>query len=391
MSNINTYRADVRSLRRKKKIKKKIKNFIFLAFLTSIAAAAFFTKDYWTSYLDGIIAKTQETIVFSGDLAEGNFPVDLGEKNVRELQSVEENVFFIADTHLYIYNTDGTLDSAVQFPYNNIVLRTNEKRSVLYSLGGKNVMVLNGTKKAFELQAEDTICYASVSRRGTAAVVTQNDRYVSYLTIYDRSGNDIFYWSNGARITDVSFTHDSSQCFVTTVSAVGGSLVSTVSGVDISSSTETFKCTGIDTVVLQTQHFDDGSILCIGDDKLVWLDYERNIAGSYEYPGELIDYSCDSSMAALAFESPENKSSVFGIFTGAEDEKKRVIELEERIKSVKIVNSSACVLTDKSLMSYNDRCTVQKTAPVSSEYIDFSIINDEACLLGYRQIDKIDF
>ena len=159
----------------------------------------------------------------------------------------------------------------------------------------------------------------------------------------------------------------------------------------MSSSTETFKCTGIDTVVLQTQHFDDGSILCIGDDKLVWLDYERNIAGSYEYPGELIDYSCDSSMAALAFESPENKSSVFGIFTGAEDEKKRVIELEERIKSVKIVNSSACVLTDKSLMSYNDRCTVQKTAPVSSEYIDFSIINDEACLLGYRQIDKIDF
>ena len=168
MSNINTYRADVRSLRRKKKIKKKIKNFIFLAFLTSIAAAAFFTKDYWTSYLDGIIAKTQETIVFSGDLAEGNFPVDLGEKNVRELQSVEENAFFIADTHLYIYNTDGTLDSAVQFPYNNIVLRTNEKRSVLYSLGGKNVMVLNGTKKAFELQTEDTICYSSVIRRVTS-------------------------------------------------------------------------------------------------------------------------------------------------------------------------------------------------------------------------------
>lgn len=128
---------DIVDLKNRKKRKKRLIKFTVFILVAGIIAALAFTFDIWYPKLRGI-GKQYKTIVNSGKLADGNFPIEVSGGNDYQLRYTVKKIIVQNDTYLYFYDTDGTLLKRRQHSYSNSVLRVANGRALVYENGGNN-------------------------------------------------------------------------------------------------------------------------------------------------------------------------------------------------------------------------------------------------------------
>jgi len=192
---------------RQLKLKKRIK-FLIFCIIALIVFLFYHYRDKWASRLEGI-GQRAETILNDGNLAEGNFPIEIYEKSGYQLEFTDNTLFLLSDANLYLYNINGGFISSRQHVYSNPIIKTAGKYVMLYESGGSKACVETKRSVVYDVVMEHPIVFARVSEEGYLAVVTVSDKYPCELSIYDVKGRLIYSRQCIERLVDICFTGDS--------------------------------------------------------------------------------------------------------------------------------------------------------------------------------------
>ncbi len=391
MSSVNSFETDMRKLRRRRKSKRIIKNTLFIFFIIVIALAVYATRSVWMSYFDGILERAQNSVSsdIDGELAKGNYPLDISKKSDVNIGSMNKCWTLLADSEFYVYTESGEVIYSQQIKYSNPIINESEKRTLIYDLGGYGFMSLSNKKQVFEKTLTDQILLGAVGDDGTVAIVTSNDKYTSYLTVYDKNGSEIFRWSDSNMITAIDINSDGSGCSVSSSYARGGKYISVVSVIDFSSDKLVTKSEALPSLTFGVEHTNDGKLWVVTDNCLYRLNEQGKIDYMYSYKLDLDSFDFSEEVTALVFESIDNAHSAVTIVSYNENDAVELTGMSE-ITSV-VVNGYSVYLCEKTKINVLDADGVNRfNMPLDGECKQFAVSDKDIYLMGYKLIDKIE-
>lgn len=372
---------------RKKRKERRIK---FLIFLVAAAAAVtlYFTKDLWLPKLRGI-GKQYKTIVNSGQLATGNFPIEISGGTDYQLRYTVKKIMILNDTYLYIYDTDGTLLRKRQHVYTNSVLRVANGRALVYENGGNQFTVEDEDSVLYSKRFESNILFARLSSDGYTAVVTTSDNYTCELTVYDKKGSVIYERKCIEMVTDLSFLSKSESCVLSFIKAENGALVTKVQEISFKKSGENWTSPGLNTLGIEIFGSDEGAFV-YGVDACGYVDKDGEISSFYTYDGEPAAGASMSGKSAVIVNNDDVRKYVMALFSGSGDEP-LIIELDSPGIDVSVFGGLAYVMCQDTVMAYDFDGKLRSTAAINDSYTGFVRSDDHIFLKGYDKIDRIDY
>ena len=385
------FQTDIRKERRKKKRIQNIKRFILVFFVLIMALVVFLTRGIWLPFVYDILEKTQETIVNDGELAKGNFPINLGEGSTSStFTECDENFVVATDTYITFYKGNAEQINSIQHTQSNPVLSASEDMVLAYDLNGYSFSVMTKKGESFKKTLDNVIISAKISESNYIAVVTETDKYPSYLTVYNSKGNECYKWANGQRILSVDFMSSGNGAIISTFKAEDGLPVTTLNAIRFDKSGQLFTSDKINSLVYGVQKMSDNSIWAVCQDRYVKLTADGKIDKEYLYKSDLISFSSNEDNLSIALESLSDDGTSNLILIESDSEPVE-ITVDERIKTIKTYFSHTFVLSDKTISAYNARGKLVAVANVKNDYVDFIYMDGDVFFMGYRDINKIKF
>ena len=384
---------DFRKARNKLKNRKRLKRLIIVLILTIIAAAVYYTRSLWMPKLQGILDKKHDTIVNDGEFQTGNFPLDIGTDTSTAVSRLDGSLVVLDSGHVLTYDTNGKLRDTSYHNYGNPVIKSEDKRMLLYDLGGVAFKLFGKTGEVYEKRMEETVMMGSISANGDILIVTEDDRYATNATVFDKNGSVIYNWSNGDKIIDSSFTYDGAGCVFATFAVSEGRMYSKVSIADMSRSDSVLISEPLEGLVMQARQNKEGNIWAITDEKLYLLSDIGQVIGSYSFTTEPAAFGLCGESACIALSGIGHESEKLLVF-GAEDLTLTPKTPENDLGGiVKIIcyDGMVFVLGEAKLNAYAPDGSLLSTANVDGGQYDLVYADDAVYMLGRREINKIKF
>ena len=391
MPSVNSFETDMRKLRRKRRAKRNIKNLTFILVVLVIAGLIYLSRDAWLDFFDGILARSNPAAIVQNDgtLLGGNYPIDISKKTHTSIGKMSRNWTLFADTTFYVYDSSGDVVYSEQAPYSNPIIEEADKRALVYDQGGYNFMVAGPRDKIYSKRLTDQILLGAVGPDGSVAIVTVNEKYASYLTIYDKSGSEIYHWADGTMITAVSLADNGKGCLVSSTYARGGTFRSVVTRLDFSSTEIAMQTVPLETLGFEVAYCPNGFWL-LGRDRIYRLNNDGGVELNYSYDYELTDYYISGDIAALVFEGVGGSGGRVSILTSSGDDICNE-SLDSEVNEVYATDRAVYLLMTSRIDAMDTSGNVLATAPTDTVYRSFTVIGDNIYLLGYRSVEKIDF
>lgn len=387
--------VDMRELKRhraKKRLARGMKKLLIVLIIAAAAVGVYLTREHWLPFFDGIASRYMSTIQNDGTLAEGNFPLKLTGGVIYQSGELDNAFATLNDTHISIYDTDGGTLSTQQHNYANPIMRTSGRKALVYDSGGSGFRLQSKYKTVYEKSLQENIILARLSNNDSVAVITSNDQFVSIMTIYNGSGQEIYRWKSVEdRVIDVAFTSGGDGCAVTTCNVVSGRIVTSVYRFNFSKEEEQWHSETMSMLGLSGSFLSNGHLAVFGDTACYLLDKDGSIIGQYTYPAQLVGYGTSGDYAALLLENQQRRKGSLVTLDGEDFKELSQVTLETSGKQLLVSGSGAMVLTDRSVDAYSKQGTLAATAEVTPQYKSFRRVGNHIFLIAGESIDRIDF
>ena len=370
-----------------KKKKKLTKLFIFLI-VASIITGLYFTKDMWLSKMRGI-GRQYNTIINSGKLAEGNFPIKMNGEYNYQLKQTQDKFIILSDIHISFYNMDGTLMRKRQHAYTNAVLQAENGRALIYEIGGDDFCIENEEGIIYKNKFSNNIEFARISPEGYTAVVTTSDNYDCEVFVYNSKGKSIYERKCMEHVSDISFTGESSGCVISYMKAENGSLTTSVQQINFTESVEKWTSPGLDTAGLDVFGYSGGAFV-LGIDACGYINENGQISSYYRYDGDLAGGASVNGKSAIIINNYDRRKYVMVLFSGNASEP-LTIDLDQQTVDVIVYGGLAYVMCKEEIRAYDFEGVLRSTAVISSSYSGFARSKEYILLKGYNKIDRIDY
>ncbi len=389
--------ADIKKRRQQKKTKRFLKKLIVILVIAVIALSVVSTRSLWYPKLNGILNKIPTT-TNSAELAEGYFPLSIEGGASYQLDGLDSGICVLDDSRYFTYNLDGKPLFTAQHTFANPILTTSSKKALIYDLGGKSFRLMTKYKQVYEIKTEAPILLARISGNDYSAVVTKSEKFMASLMIYDANGNNIFNYSSVNRIIDICFNADNDGCYITTLGSKGGILVSEIlyykfnkiNYDSLGNPEPIWKSGDIETLALNVKTFGSDKIIVIGDTKCEYFDTNGILIDSYSYDRDLKDYEVSSGLCALIFDDTERRCSTLVTIDSVSNETAE-IPLDFVALNVDCVGDTVYIHSRTDIFAFNSAGEMTSTAELLSDYDDFVRIDKYIFLLGYDEINRIDY
>lgn len=379
---------DIVDIKNRKKRRKRLLKFLVFLLVIGIGTGAYLTKDLWYNKLRGI-GEQYRTIVNTGRLAEGNFPIDISGGADYQLMAAGKNIAVLSDTYTLYYNTDGSLLKKRQHTYTNSILNVAGGKALIYESSGNEMSVEDAENVFYSKEFDDNIIFARISPEGYTGVVTTSDDYNCELFVYDKKGTLVYSRECMELVSGLSFLAESKGCIVTYIAAENGKLVTNVQKLDFSQHGEIWTSPGLNTVGLEVFGFDGGAFV-LGKDACGYVDDNGQISSYYSYDGDMKGGGSSGGQSAVIVNNDDRRKYIAALFNGGGTEP-IIIELEEPAVDVIVSDGLAYVLTEGHMMAYDFNGEVRSIAHVSDSYTGFVRCSGHVFLKGYNKIDRIDY
>lgn len=387
----------LRERRKKKKLLSAAKKLGIAAAIGAAVLAVVLTRSIWYPKLDGILTKIPVP-ENTAEFAEGYFPISIEGGARYQLTPLDSSFAVVDDSHFFVYSEDGKMTYSDQHSFSNPIINVFEKKALLYDLGGKSFGLYSKYKNIYVKNTDEPILIARLGANDTAAVVTKSEKYPSALMVYDASGKNIFNYRSVSRVIDVTFNDDSSGCYITTIGASGGFIVSKMlyyrfDKVDFDDSgnpVPIWQTDNLNTLALSVRKFGDDNIILFGDTMCAYYDINGNFINSYDYKRRLVGYSSEGGTAALVFRNDERRSSelvTIDSLTGEINE----IDLGYEAMNIQISGNTIYLQSRNGIEELNTDGTVLSSVDLYTDYNGFCRIGGYIYLLGYDEINRINF
>lgn len=386
----------LRERRKKKKLTKFMKRLIIILIAAGAILAIVLTKNLWYPKLDGILTKIPAA-ENTAELAEGYFPLSIEGGASYQLLAVDNCLALADDSHFFVYNTDGKIISSAQHTFSNPIITAGDKKVLLYDLGGKSFSLYSKYKNVYTKTTDEPILIARLGSGDAAAIVTKSEKYPSVLMVYDGNGKNIFNYRSVSRIIDVTFNSDSSGCYITTISVSGGYIVSKmiyyrfdrIDRDDSGNPMPVWETENIETLALSAKTYGDG-IMLLGDTMFAYFNSSGKLIKTYQYKRQLVDYSMEGNAAAMIFVNEERRTSelvTVDCSTGNITEK----PLDHEVLNVQINGNTVYLQNRDGIGSFTMSGERISGVELDTDYKNFCRISDYIYLLGYDEINRIDY
>ncbi|MBQ8965623.1 DUF5711 family protein [Ruminococcus sp.] len=385
---------EIREARQREKNKKRIKTAVALLVVAVFAFTAYFTRKHWVPQLEAILNRPKETIVNDGEVKKGNFPLGFDEGSVSSIANTGSYLLCLDKNQLKFYDEDGAETSAFSHNYADPIMKTSDKRVLLYDKGGSSLMVVGRKNEMFSKAVKNRLIMAELADNNNVAVVTSDERYGGILTVYDGNGREIYKWSSSASLISVTFDKNGDGCYVTTYSGSGGTLSSVVRYLKFDSEEPAMISEPLPCLALQALENDNGEFWVAGDTAFYRLDRDGKVMTQYSYKGRLKDFDLSRDCAAVTLCGVQRRSSELLIFDSdtQKDEPDHIVSGRDgEPERVKISGSKIILLKARSINCYDHYGNLVATAECSSDYIDFVYFGDNVYFCDLREVNKISF
>lgn len=379
---------DIVDLKNRKRRRKRLRRFILILLAAAIGTGLYFTRDMWYNKLRGI-GEQYRTIVNSGELAEGNFPIEVSAADY-QLEFTDRKMILLSDTYTYFYDSEGKLLKRRQHTYTNSVLRSAGGRALLYENGGNDLSIEDEDEVFYtKTYAKKLILFARISEQGFTAVVTTSDNYCCELEVYDKRGKVIYGRQCIEMVSDLSFINNSKGCVLSFISAENGQLVTNVQEISFSENVEHWTSPGLNTLGLDVYGYGKGAFV-LGTDACGYVDSNGQISSYYSYDGDLVAGASEDGNSAVIVNNDDRRKYIVALFKGGNTEA-LIIDLEEPSIDVTIYEDLAYVMCHGKIKAYDFSGGLRSVADVSDSYTGFVRSDDHIFLKGYNKIDRIDY
>lgn len=378
---------DIVLMKNRKKRRRKLRKMLVFLLVAAVFGGLYYTKDDWLPKLRGI-GKQYKTIRNDGQLAEGNFPIEINGGAEYQLRYSDDTLYLLSDAYVYYYNTKGGKENKRQHAYMNPVIESSGENLIVYESGGDEFSVETADSVLYSKQTENTVMFARVSSDGYAAVVTTSENYACELTVYNSKGRVIYTRSCVERIGDISFIDDSEGCIISYIGAENGGLSTSVQKVSFDSDKEKWNSPPVDTLGLSTCGYSDGAVV-IGFTACAYIDSKGQIESYYKYDGDFAGGDSKSGKTAVIINDDDRRKYTLELFSGSGDPVS--VAFEEPLKYVEVYDGLAYVMTKEQICAYDFSGGLRSTADVSDSYEQFRRSEDYIFLMGYNRVDRIDY
>jgi hypothetical protein len=396
--------TDISELRKKRRQKKIIdvlfKGFI-LALIVLLGLSLIVTKDRWYPRLSGILAGTPfgNRDVFAD--SEG-FPVKIPENSSSFVAATDNGFAVLTDTRLTVYKDDADAVLDISHDLVSPTLATDGVNTLLYDLGGKHFRFYGEKKLLFEKTTEFPIQLGrAIKNDGNGgdkcAVITEHDRYLSELTVFDKTGTLLWNYKSINRITDVTFTEDGSGIYITVSDSRAGDLVSKILCYSFGEAVKDengnavplYESDFIKTFTLKTDLFGTDNLLLIGDKEAAIFDRQLNLISFSVYNNNIADFAAevDTEGNANAFILEEDGTIlIIDSFTKSF----RNINVSGKPERISAGIGSFTVLTDLDATRYGTTGDVLIKLSTDGTYRDIISKDGFSLLVGFEDIIRIE-
>lgn len=364
------------------------KKLLIFALAGALLVTVFLTRNLWLPVVKGW-GKQYKTIVNSGKLAEGNFPigVDGGEKY--QLRYTYKRIMVQNDTNLYIYDIEGNLLKKRQHAYTNPTLCVANGKALVYESGGNEFSVEDEDEVYYSRSFDNIIYFARLSSQGVTAVVTDSEDYSCELRVYDKKGTLIYDRKCTDMLIDLSFINESSGCVLGFLSAENGKMTTKIREISFDKSGEKWTSPGFTACAYEIFGSSEGTFV-YGDTACGYIDPDGQISSYYEYDGECVSGASMSGKSAVVINNDDRRVYTAALFSG-NGKKPLVIQLESPAVAVSVFRGLAYILTQEEVRAYDFKGNLRSTAKVNDSYSGFVRSDDHIFLKGYEKIDRIDY
>ena len=393
MSSINSYETDIKKLKRSRRSKRFIKRFLMILAVLIVALLVYISHDSWLPYFeeileDGYESSTSITVTTDDEEEEEtNFPFDVSSRSNVSIGAMRDCWVMFSDTSITTYDASGSVIRSVYAPYGTPTVETSSTRALVYDMGGYSLMVISRRNEIFEKKLDDQILFAEIGEKGNIAVITSTDKYVSYLTIYDKNGTEVFHWADGNYIMAVAMNDSGSGCAVASLYASGGILKTLVYVLDFNSTEIQAKSSAIETLALDVEFTDDNEIWLVGSDAVYLLENDCTVSYSYDYVYDISGFSAVDDVCAISFEKPGSDECVVAVFKAGLDEPAEITYNEE-VKYILVNDDKVYLNTSSQLDCLNSSGELKSETSLDAEYTTFVIYSNNAILQNYRSVVK---
>lgn len=380
--NMDVVRLRQLRLRRKRMMK------LLLGLLAVIVCIVIYIKrDVWFPKLEGIGTKYQNITQNQNADTEGYYPLSVSGGVDYYTSFVGNNMFILCDMYIYIYSADGDLKDSRQHAYSNAVMQTSGSRCLLYSCNGTKFRVDNANKMLYENTLEQPILFARIGKNGYTAVVTESDTYSCRLCIFDANGKSVYNRECVDRLVDVSL-YDGG-CVFATLGAENGEITTTLQSITFNGDNVVWASSPIPTLCMNVYALSDGGAMVIGDSCCAYYSSTGALLYSYDYTGELIDYSFSDEKSAILVKNEAQRQSQLLLFAKIAAQPAQVA-IPFIAKSVEIDDEKTYILGTQSIDGYQFNGELTSQLAMTDSYERIMKNGKYFYLLGYDKINRIN-
>ena len=380
---------DIVDIKNRKKRRKRLIKFLIFILVIGLGTGLYFTRDKWYNKLRGI-GEQYRTIVNSGTLAKGNFPIEVSSDNNYQLMKMGRRIVVLSGNDTLFFDTEGNLLKKRQHTYTNSVLCVSGERALIYACGGNQLSVEDENEVCYTKEFDENILFARLSPEGYTGVVTTAENNKCEIHVYDKKGTIVYDRKCiDEYVNDLSFTNESQGCVFSYIMAKNGQLVTNIKSVMFSDANELWTSGDIFTVGIELDGF-NGNAFILGNDSCGYVDSNGNVGEFYQYDGEMKGGSCSGGKAAVIINNEDLRKYIAVLFSDVSTSP-LTIELDEPTVDVMVSGGLAYVLTQEHMMAYDFDGGLRSTADVSDSYTGFVKNEEHIFLKSYKKIDRIDF
>ena len=215
--------------RKKQRTKNNLKKLLLFLLIAAFCGYLYLQRDAWIPKLEGIGTRYESVITQNdGTLADGNFPLSITKNADYRAAVVENDLFILNASYLYLYSLHGDLKETRQLAYSKPILKSNDYFALLYENGGTRFRVDRQSGNVYTKTMDQAIITGAISSTGVVALVTESDLYSCVLQIFDKNGKKLYTRNCIERLSDIAFNEDSTGCVFTELSAVDGDVTATL-------------------------------------------------------------------------------------------------------------------------------------------------------------------
>ena len=200
----------------------------------------------------------------------GSVIVSLGDVNDTEFEPYNNGVLCASMNHLsFVDSTGNTVwetDTAIVDP----IIDANGSYILLAEKGRNKICLYNDKKLVYDVDDPDNIMAAKVSSSGDVIAVTDKSSYKGGISVYNKSGAQIFSWASGSdTVISVDISSASRRVAVSLLNT-DVTAKSTIQLFDVNK-TESYAKTDIDDTVIFDMEFTGDTLSAFGDNRIVGI------------------------------------------------------------------------------------------------------------------------